>query len=30
VRQAGFAEVLRGVAFAPGTGVDDNDQGDGR
>jgi hypothetical protein len=25
VRQAGFAEVLRGVAFAPGTGVDDND-----
>jgi hypothetical protein len=24
VRQAGFAEVLRGVAFAPGTGVDDN------
>jgi hypothetical protein len=23
VRQAGFAEVLRGVAFAPGTGVDD-------
>jgi hypothetical protein len=27
VRQAGFAEVLRGVAFAPGTGVDDNDHG---
>lgn len=27
VRQAGFAEVLRGVAFAPGTGVDDNDPG---
>jgi hypothetical protein len=25
VRQAGFAEVLRGVAFAPGTGVDDDD-----
>jgi hypothetical protein len=25
VRQADFAEVLRGVAFAPGTGVDDND-----
>jgi hypothetical protein len=24
VRQAQFAEVLRGVAFAPGTGVDDN------
>jgi hypothetical protein len=24
VRQAGFAEVLRGVAFAPGTGVDDD------
>jgi hypothetical protein len=23
VSQAGFAEVLRGVAFAPGTGVDD-------
>ncbi len=29
VRQAGFAEVLRGVAFAPGTGADD-DQGRGR
>ena len=29
VRQAGFAEVLRGVAFAPGTGADD-DQGHGR
>ena len=27
VRQAGFAEVLRGVSFAPGTGVDDNDHG---
>jgi hypothetical protein len=26
VRQAGFAEVLRGVAFAPGTGVNDDDQ----
>jgi hypothetical protein len=24
VRQAGFAEVLRGVAFAPGTGADDD------
>jgi hypothetical protein len=24
VRQAGFAEVLRGVAFAPGSGVDDD------
>jgi hypothetical protein len=29
VRQAGFAEVLRGVAFAPGTSADDN-QGQGR
>ena len=29
VRQAGFAEVLRGVAFAPGTGADD-DHGHGR
>jgi hypothetical protein len=28
VRQAGFAEVLRGVAFAPGTGADD-DHGQG-
>ena len=26
-RQAGFAEVLRGVAFTPGTGVDDDDHG---
>ncbi|HEX6494610.1 MAG TPA: hypothetical protein VF018_03935 [Acidobacteriaceae bacterium] len=24
VRQAGFAEVLRGIAFAPGTGADDD------
>ena len=30
VRQAGFAEVLRGVAFAPGTGVDDGHGHDGR
>jgi hypothetical protein len=30
VRQAGFAEVLRGVAFAPGTGVDDDHGHDGR
>jgi hypothetical protein len=29
VRQAGFAEVLRGVAFAPGTGADD-DHGQGQ
>ncbi len=25
VKQAGFAEVLRGVSFTPGTGVDDRD-----
>src|SRR5262249_10704690 len=30
VRQAGFAEVLRGVAFGPGTGVDDDDHGHDR
>ena len=30
VRQAGFAEVLRGVAFAPGTGVDEGHGHDGR
>jgi hypothetical protein len=28
-RQAGFAEVLRGVSFAPGTGVDDDHGNDG-
>jgi hypothetical protein len=27
VSQAAFAEVLRGVSFAPGTGVDDDDHG---
>ena len=30
VRQAGFAEVLRGVAFAPGTGVDNGNHGHDR
>jgi hypothetical protein len=29
-RQAGFAEVLRGVAFAPGTGVDNGNHGHDR